>query len=132
MSQSQEPLSEKPSEFPSAPEDKSQRNWAMFTHLSALTAFVGIPFGNILGPLIIWLIKKDEMPLVAEEGRAALNFQISMTIYSMVAFFLCFVFIGFILIFPLIIANVVLIILATVKTSNGKKFVYPFTFEFIK
>lgn len=111
---------------------KIERNWAMFCHLSALVSLVGIPFGNILGPLTLWLIKKDELSVVDVEGKEALNFQISMTIYSMAAFLLCFVFIGFLLIFPLIIANLVLIIVAAVKASNGESYQYPLTIRFIK
>ena len=111
---------------------KQERTWATFCHLSALVAFIGIPFGNILGPLVIWLIKKNEMPLVDLEGKAALNFQISMTIYTLVAFILCFIAIGFILIFPILLANVVLVIIAAIKTSNGEKFQYPVTIVFIK
>lgn len=114
------------------PDPKQDRTWATFCHLSSLVAFIGIPFGNVLGPLVIWLIKKNEMPLVNEEGRSALNFQISMTIYTLIAFILCFVAVGFLLIFPIIIINVVLIIMASVKTSNGEHFSYPCTIVFIK
>ena len=111
---------------------KQERTWATFCHLSALVAFIGIPFGNILGPLVIWLIKKNEMPLVEQEGKAALNFQISMTIYTVVAFILCFVAIGFLLIFPIILVNVVLVVIAAIKTSNGEKYQYPCTIQIIK
>lgn len=111
---------------------KQERTWATFCHLSALIAFIGIPLGNVIGPLIIWLVKKSEMPLVDQEGKAALNFQISMTIYSVVAFILCFVGIGLILIFPIILVNVVLVIIAAIKTSNGEKFQYPCTISLIK
>ncbi len=111
---------------------KSERTWAICCHLSSLTAFIGIPFGNILGPLVIWLIKKSEMPLVDEEGKSAVNFQISMTIYTLIAFVLCFVVIGFLLIFPVILFNIILVIIASVKTSNGEKFQYPCTIHFIK
>jgi len=60
------------------------RNWAMGCHLAVLAVYMGIPFGNILGPLIIWLVKKDEFPLVDEQGKESLNFQISMLIYGAV------------------------------------------------
>jgi uncharacterized Tic20 family protein len=111
---------------------KQDRTWATFCHLSSLVAFIGIPIGNILGPLVIWLIKKNEMPLVDQEGKAALNFQISMTIYTAVAFILCFIAIGFLLILPLILFNVILVIIASIKISNGEKFKYPYTILFIK
>ena len=77
--------------------DKDARLWAMLCHLSTFAGMVGIPFGNILGPLIIWLIKKDEYPFVDDQGKEALNFQISMTVYLIVSVLLCFVLVGFIL-----------------------------------
>lgn len=55
--------------------DQVARNWAMGCHLAALTCYVGIPFGNILGPLLVWLFKKDEYALVDEHGKEALNFR---------------------------------------------------------
>ena len=111
---------------------KSERTWAIFCHLSSFAAFIGIPFGNILGPLVVWLIKKNEMPLVDEEGKSALNFQISMTIYTLVVLVLCLVAVGFLLIVPIILANIILVIIASVKTSNGEKFQYPCTIHLIK
>jgi len=113
-------------------DDKSERNWALTCHLTAFGGLLGIPFGNILGPLIVWLIKKNEMPLVDKEGKESLNFQISMTIYSLVALVLCFVFIGLLLIFPLILANIVLVVIASIKISNNESYEYPFTIRFIK
>ena len=113
-------------------DQKSERTWAIFCHLSALVAVIGVPFGNILGPLVIWLIKKNDMPLVDDEGKAALNFQLSMTIYILVALVLCLVAVGFVLIVPIILADVILVIIASVKTSNGEKFQYPCTIQFLK
>ena len=110
----------------------AQRNWSVFCHLSALVALLGVPFGNILGPLIIWLIKRNEMPLLDTEGKKALNFQISMTIYILIAGLLCFVLVGFLFFIPLIIANIVLVIVAAVNTSNNKPSTYPLTIHFIK
>ena len=110
----------------------AQRNWSVFCHLSALFFLMGIPLGNILGPLIIWLIKRNEMPILDAEGKKALNFQISMTIYTFIAGLLCFVFIGFLFFIPLIIANVVLVIVAAVKTSNNQPYSYPLTIHFIR
>lgn len=123
--------------------DKTQENevrmWSMFCHLSALAMLIGIPFGNILGPLIVWLCKKNEMPSVDEEGKKALNFQISMTLYLFVlavsTFLLIFIFIGYLLIpvFILtIIADFVLMIVAAVKVSNGETFEYPLAIKFIR
>ncbi|MDY6905930.1 MAG: DUF4870 domain-containing protein [Thermodesulfobacteriota bacterium] len=104
----------------------------MLCHLSALAGLTGIPFGNIIGPLIVWLIKKDQFPFVDAQGRESLNFQISMTLYTMLAVLLCFVLIGFLLLPVLLIANLVLIILACLKTSKGIAYRYPLTIRLIR
>ena len=111
---------------------KDERMWGMLCHLTALVFLIGIPFGNILGPLVIWLLKRHDMPLVDEEGKEALNFQISMTIYFIVSALLCFVLIGFLFMVPLIIANLIFTIIAAVKTSDGGKYRYPLAIRFFK
>lgn len=112
--------------------DKQDRTWAMFCHLTSLSACIGIPFGNIIGPLVVWLIKKDEFAIVDEHGRESLNFQISLSIYSIVAFFLCFAFIGFLLLPAILIAGIVFVIIATLKANKGETYRYPLTIRFIK
>ena len=111
---------------------QQERNWGMFAHLSALSMFIGVPFGNIIGPLLIWLIKKDEFSFVAQEGKEALNFQISITIYYIVAGILCVVFIGFILLAVLAVAQIILIITASVKASEGSGYQYPYSIKFVQ
>ena len=113
-------------------DQKQERMWAMISHLAALVAFIGIPFGNVLGPLVVWLIKKNEMPLVDTNGKEALNFQISMTIYFIVAGLLAFIVIGIPLMFLIGIANLVLVIMAAVKVNNGEEYAYPMTIRLIK
>lgn len=113
-------------------DEKEARNWGMFCHLAGLLCWVGVPFGNILGPLIIWLVKKDEIPMVDEHGKESLNFQISATIYFIGAFILCFLLIGIPMLIAVIIGHVVLVIIAAVKVSNGEEYRYPFTIRFIK
>src|SRR5687768_9744196 len=77
---------------------KEEQNWAMICHLAALSGFV-IPLGNVLGPLVVWLIKKDTMPLVDKHGKEALNFQITVTIAMVISIVLMFVLIGILLVF---------------------------------
>lgn len=113
-------------------DQKQERMWGMLCHLTALVAFIGIPFGNILGPLVIWLLKRNEIPLVDEQGKEALNFQISMTIYAIVAGLLIFIVIGIPLLIGLAIANLVLVIIASMKVNNGEKYQYPVTIRLIK
>ncbi len=107
------------------------RMWAMLAHLSALSGFV-IPFGNIIGPLVIWLVKRDEMSFVNDQAKEALNFNISMTIYMMVAGVLIFVLIGIPLMIVLGIAWLVLVILAAVKANEGTAYRYPLTLRLVK
>jgi uncharacterized Tic20 family protein len=113
-------------------ESQKANTWAMFCHLSALSLFLGIPVGNIIVPLIIWLVKKDELALVDEQGKESLNFQISMTIYAFVAGILSFAFIGIPLLIIIGVIDIVLVIIASVKTNQGEKYQYPFTIRFIK
>ncbi len=113
-------------------DEKKSKTWGMLCHLTALSVYIGIPFGNMLGPLIIWLIKKEEFPFVDEQGRESLNFQISMTIYGIVAGLLCLIFIGFILLAVLVVADIVFVIIASVKASEGVSYKYPLTIRLIK
>lgn len=114
------------------PQAKEEQNWAMICHLAALSGFV-IPLGNILGPLIVWLIKKDTMPLVNQHGKEALNFQITVTIAMVICIVLMFVLIGILLVFVVGIGALVLTIMAAVKVSNGQlDYKYPWTLRLIK
>ena len=70
------------------------RQWAMLCHLAAF-AGLAVPFGNLLGPLIVWQMKKDVDPFVDAQGKEALNFQISVAIAVMVCFLLMLLVIGF-------------------------------------
>lgn len=112
--------------------EKEARNWAMFCHLSALAGCI-IPFvGNVIGPLVVWLLKKDEASIIDREGKKSLNFQISLTIYFVAAFILTFVAIGVVLLPAVGIFGLVMVIVAAVKTSNGENFKYPLSFNFVK
>ena len=115
---------------PEVPGD--QKMWATFAHLSALSGYIGIPFGWIIGPLVIWLIKKDEMPFVNDQGKEAMNFQISIAIYGFVSAILIFVLIGILLLIAVLIFNIVMVIIAAVKANNGEKYRYPLCIRFIK
>ena len=108
-----------------------QKQWGMFAHLAALAGFV-IPFGNVLGPLIVWLVKKNEMPFVDEQGKESLNFQITVFIAMVVSIMAMFILIGFVLIFIVGIGALVLTIMAGIKANNGESYRYPFTLRLIK
>jgi uncharacterized Tic20 family protein len=104
----------------------------MACHLIALCGFV-IPFGNVLGPLVLWLIKKDSMPLVDRHGKEALNFQITVLIAAIASALLMFILIGFVLLIVVGIGALVLTIMAAVKVANGElDYKYPFALRLIK
>lgn len=112
--------------------DRDARMWAMFSHLAGLAKFLAIPLGNIIGPLIVWQIKKDESPFIDEQGKEALNFQISITLYEIISFILLLACIGLVLLPLVIIFDIVFLLIAAVKANNGFHYRYPLTIRFIK
>jgi uncharacterized Tic20 family protein len=108
-----------------------QRQWAMFAHLSALIGLI-VPFGNVLGPLVIWLVQKDKMAFVDDQGKEALNFQITVFGAAVISFFLMFILIGFLLIFVVGLGALVFTIIAAIKANEGVAYRYPLTIRLIK
>lgn len=117
---------------PHAELTKDDRLWGMICHLSTFCAYIGIPFGNIIAPLIIWSLKKDQSQFVDYNGKEALNFQISITIYALFAVVLVFFFIGIPILLAIGAADVVFTIIAALKANNGEYYRYPMTIRFIK
>lgn len=120
------------------PASSSSQTWEVLCHVAAAAGFV-IPFGNIFGPLIVWLTKRHESLGVDAHGRESLNFQISWTIYGMIlgaiTAVLWIILIGIFLVPVLIIgwiAMVILTIIGAVKASNGQLYRYPLTIRFLK
>jgi hypothetical protein len=109
---------------------QDENMWAMLSHLSTFAGFI-IPFGNIVGPLLIWLIKKDEFPLVEDQGKEALNFQISMTIYIIASIVLILILVGIPLLIGLCLFDIVVTVIASLKANQGEKFRYPLAIRFI-
>lgn len=107
-----------------------ERLWATLCHLSTFIGFV-VPLAHIIAPLVIWLIQKEKLPLVDDQGKEALNFQISMTIYYVVAALLMFLLIGCVLLPALLIFDLVVTIIAAVKANQGVAYRYPLCIRFI-
>lgn len=116
---------------PTAPSAEA-RNWAVFCHLSALLGCLAWGIGIIIGPLILWLVKKDSSPFVDDQGKEALNFQITVFIAGLVCTALIWVLIGIPLLVALSIADLVFIIIAAIKASEGVAYRYPFSLRLIK
>ena len=110
---------------------QDEKTWAMFCHLSALAGFI-IPFGHLIGPLVIWQMRKDVFPLVDDQGKESLNFQLSLTIYYLVSAVLIIVLIGFVLLIGLGIFSLVMIIIAGINANTGTRYRYPMTIRFVK
>jgi uncharacterized protein len=135
-----------------------ERNWAMAAHLSALVAIAGLPFGHIIGPLVVYLVKGHESEFVGEHARASLNYQITVSIFVIVALIVGFaVTLGFIVpefsssdstiaglsigtiwiafalaVSVVVLGSVVFIILGTLAASQGRPYAYPFAIRFLR
>ena len=117
---------------PHAPVQAQDRTLEVLCHILGLALFTGIPFANVIAPLILWLWKREHNPSVDEHGKESLNFQISMSIYAIAAGILMFVFIGFILLPIVLLTNLCLTIIAALEASKGAFYRYPFTIRFLK
>ncbi len=121
-----------------ATSEAGARTWNMWCHLSTLAGLV-VPFGTVLGPLLIWQIKKDQFPSVIEHGKAALNFQLTVLIIAVglciLGIVLSFVCIGMLL-FPVAglvaVAGLVFSVIAGIKANDGQPYRYPYVWELVK
>jgi len=111
--------------------DKDARMWAMLCHLASLTKFA-TAFGGIIGPLIVWIIKKDQYRFVDDHGKESLNFQISLLIYYAVSAILLCAVIGVVLLPAVAIFDIVFVIIASVKANSGESYRYPLTIRMVK
>ncbi|KAF1028565.1 MAG: hypothetical protein GAK37_02177 [Pseudomonas sp.] len=110
---------------------KEVRQWAMLCHFAAFFGLM-FPFGSLLGPLILWQVKKDMDPFIDDQGKEALNFQITVAIAWLVCIVLGFVVVGWLLMTILVVAALVLTIIAGIKANKGLAYRYPFTWRLIK
>ncbi|MFZ5518060.1 MAG: DUF4870 domain-containing protein [Candidatus Zhuqueibacterota bacterium] len=109
---------------------RDQNIWAMLCHISVFSVFF-IPFGNIISPLAIWLIKKDELPFVNDQGKEVVNFQITLTIYVIASAILSILIVGIPFLIGFLIFGFVATIIAAVKANEGQAYRYPLTIRFI-
>ena len=124
---------------PASGVDATERQWALGLHLSALLGFAGPHLLNVIGPLIIWLIKKQDSPYLDSVGKRVLNFQLSYSLYGFAAItlfgLLWWLVIGFIFlpIYAIVgVAWLILTIIGAVKESNGETYEFPYVIKFLQ
>ena len=110
---------------------QDERTWGMLAHLSAFAGFI-VPLGFVIGPLVVWLIKRDQSAFVADQGKEALNFNISVLMALAVCGALVFIFIGILLGVALFIFWLAVTIIAGIKASEGIRYRYPFALRLVK
>lgn len=110
---------------------RDERQWAMLCHLSAMLMYCTV-VGGFIAPLVIWLLKRDEMPFVADQGRETLNFQITTLLALIVGGLLAIVLIGFVIIGAVLLFHFIVTIIATVKVSEGVLYRYPLCWRVIR
>ena len=117
---------------PGSAPTENERTWAMLAHLSALAGLIMPLLGIVIGPLVVWLARRDESTFVAEHAREALNFNISVLIGAVVCALLMLVLVGFLLGTALFIAWLVMTLVAAIKASEGEMYRYPFSLRLVK
>jgi uncharacterized protein len=111
--------------------DETVRNTAVAAHLSTFAGLV-VPFGSVIGPLAVWLARRDRDPFIDQAGREALNFGITIAIYGAVLLLAALMLVGIPLLMVGVVAWVVLASLAAVKASEGEAYRYPLTLRLIR
>ena len=112
--------------------DPNARTWGMLSHLACLAGLIGIPFGHVLGPLIIWLIKKNEIPFVNDQGKESLNFQITVALAAIVSLPLICTGVLFFVPIVVVVIGVVFGVIGAIKANQGVYYRYPWALRLIK
>ena len=113
-------------------DEKQARNWGMLCHVAAFVGLIIPLVGNIVGPLVIWLLKREEHPFIDEQGKESLNFEITISICGVIAGILSCLGIGIILGVIVAVVWIVFVIIASIKASAGEHYRYPFALRLVK
>jgi uncharacterized Tic20 family protein len=111
---------------------REARQWAMACHLVALVGLLGNGVGFVLGPLIVWLLKKEDHPFIDEQGKESLNFQITMLIIMFISVLFTLVIVGFAFLIIAAFIMTIFPIIGAIKANDGEHYRYPFSIRFIK
>jgi len=117
---------------PAAVPSETERTWGMLAHLAALCGLVAPVLGNVAGPWLLWLLKRDESAFVGEQARESLNFNITVSLGAILCALAALVLIGFVLGLALFIAWLALTLIAAIRASEGVHYRYPFALRFVK
>jgi uncharacterized Tic20 family protein len=120
-----------PGSAASAP-TQDERTWGLVAHLSALAGLMAPGVGNVLGPLVVWLVKREQSAFVEAEAREALNFNITVFIGYAICIPFVLMFIGILMGIALFIYWLVMTILAAIKAGEGIPYRYPFALRLVK
>lgn len=115
---------------PDAGDGERERAWTVGCHLSALLGYV-LPFGHLIGPSAIWLLKRRALPGLERTGRDVLNFQLSATLYVLAGLFLSFFLIGVVVLFAVVVFHFAVVLHASLRAQRGEPVKYPLTMRFI-
>lgn len=113
---------------------RADRRWAMACHLIALAGFLVPPIiASIVATLVLWLIKREDSPLIDDQGREALNFQITIFLYAIASVMMIpLLGLGILLLVGVVVFDFIYILVAAVKASEGVAFRYPACIRLIK
>lgn len=103
----------------------SAKQWGLLVHLSSLSGWIGLPLGWILGPLVVWSMKKDKLSFVADQGSEAINFQINMFVFMLASAFASMILIGIPFLILFSFASLICPIIAAIEASKGNYYRYP-------
>lgn len=117
---------------PTSAPTENERTWGMLAHLSALVGLVMPLVGNIIGPLAVWLTRRETSAFIAGHAREALNFNITVVLAAIACLLLMLVFVGFLLGTALFVAWLVMTLIAAIKASEGAPYRYPISLRFVK
>jgi len=109
----------------------NEKQWALASHLGTLIGYV-VPFGNIIVPLVIYLSKKDESEVIADQARESLNFQITCTIFIIISVIMLLVLIGFVLLPVAILFQLIFVVLAAIVVDKNKLYRYPISIRLVQ
>jgi hypothetical protein len=112
-------------------DDKDLRTWATLLHLSLLAGYTVVPLAGMIAPIIIWQIKKNELPEIDVHGRNVVNWIISSIIYGAIGFVLTFVIVGWLVFLALYILGIVFPVIGALQANKGIAWKYPLAFNFV-